>query len=157
LLFAGAAVVAMIAAVGVWFSRSGANLPRPRLIPLTTTAGSEDSPSFSPDGNQVAFAWNGENEDNWDIYVKIIGSATALRLTTDAAADRSPAWSRDGRQIAFVKMGAPRGIYLVSPLGGPEQKILDFDAEAGSLSWSPDGKFLVVAKSYRQESPGAGD
>jgi Tol biopolymer transport system component len=157
LLFAGAAVVAMIAAAGVWFSRSGASLPRPRLVPLTTTAGSEDSPSFSPDGNQVAFAWNGENEDNWDIYVKIIGSATALRLTTDAAADRSPAWSRDGRQIAFVKMGAPRGIYLVSPLGGPEQKILDFDAEAGSLSWSPDGKFLVVAKSYRQESPGTGD
>src|SRR5207247_4760714 len=89
-------------------------------------------------------------------YVKMVGSATALRLTTDAAVDRDPAWSPDGRQIAFVKLGNQPGIYLISPLGGPEQKILDFDADAAPPSWSPDGKFLVMAKRYRQEAPDPG-
>jgi Tol biopolymer transport system component len=58
-----------------------------------------------------------------------------------------PAWSRDGRQIAFRKDGDPTAIYLISPLGGPEQKIVDFDAALGAPAWSPDGKFLVVARS----------
>src|SRR4051794_22130427 len=61
-------------------------------------------------------------------------------------------------EIAFLKYGQRTGIYLVSPLGGPEQKIVDFDAAPGTPAWSPDGKFLVVAKSYRDEKsePGAG-
>ena len=43
-----------------------------------------ESPSFSPDGNQVAFSWNGEKQDNFDIYVKLIGSPTSR------AADHGP-------------------------------------------------------------------
>jgi Tol biopolymer transport system component len=31
-------------------------------VPLTTSSGVETQPSFSPDGNKVAFAWNGERE-----------------------------------------------------------------------------------------------
>lgn len=103
----------------------------------------------------MVFSWDGEKQDNWDLYVKMIGSATALRLTTDAADDLYPAWSPDGRQIAFVKGGQHAGIYLISPLGGPEQKIVDFDAAAGSPAWSPDGKFLVVAKNRPDQKPAA--
>ena len=36
--------------------------------------GLEICPTFSPDGTQVAFSWNGEKEDNFDIYVKFVGS-----------------------------------------------------------------------------------
>ena len=31
--------------------------------------GSEICPSFAPDGERVAFAWDGEKQDNFDIYV----------------------------------------------------------------------------------------
>jgi dipeptidyl aminopeptidase/acylaminoacyl peptidase len=52
----------------------------------------------------VAFAWNGEKQDNFDIYVKMIGTnGPPLRLTTDAAQDYGPAWSPDGRFIAFLR------------------------------------------------------
>ena len=47
-----------------------------------------DRPTFSPDGDQVAFAWNGEKADNFDIYVKIIGSSEVRRLTVDPGSDR---------------------------------------------------------------------
>src|SRR5262249_14765336 len=92
----------------------------------------------------------------WDIYVKMTGSATALRLTMDAAEDTFPAWSRDGREIAFLKSRPESGIYAVSPLGGMEQKIAAFDAAPASPAWSPDGEFLVAAKSYREEQPAPG-
>ena len=149
---AAVATLVIAAGAGLWLSR-GREEPPPRVVPLTTLAGDENDPSFSPDGNQVVFSWNGEKENNWDLYVKMIGSATVLRLTTDSAPDLYPAWSRDGRQIAFLKYGQRTGIYLISPLGGPEQKVVDFDAALGAPAWSPDGKFLVVARSHRILKP----
>ena len=58
----------------------------------------------------MAFVWNGENLDNEDIYVRLVGSGTPLRLTRDPAADRSPVWSPDGREVAFSHLmsGDPR-------------------------------------------------
>jgi serine/threonine protein kinase len=155
LVAAGVALVVTAVATVLWLTRGREPEP-PRLVPLTIFAGSEDYPSFSPDGNQVVFAWNGEKQDNWDLYVKIIGSNTALRLTTDSADDLFPAWSPDGKQIAFFKRGQQRGIYLISPLGGPEQKVVDFDAADGAPAWSPDGRFLLAAKSYEAEKPEPG-
>ena len=70
---------------------------------------------FSPDGNQVAFVWDGERGDNDDIYVKLLGETNALRLTTDPADDGYPAWSPDGKRIAFERFGPKRGIYNLSP------------------------------------------
>ena len=71
-------------------------------IPLTSYSGMERQPSFSLDGSQIAFSWDGEKQDNFDIYVKVIGPGAPLRLTTHAGPDFSPAWSPDGRQIAFL-------------------------------------------------------
>ena len=65
---------------------SGAAGRRPKAVALTSYAGVESEPSFSPDGTKVAFVWNGEKEDNDDIYVKQIGSAGHAR-----AADHEPA------------------------------------------------------------------
>jgi len=97
-----------------------------RPIPFTSYLGHEDQPVFSPDGNQIAFTWDGENEGNVDIYVKLIGTGPPLRLTTNPAPDVSPTWSPDGRSIAFIRQSAESaGIYSVPALGGPERKVVD--------------------------------
>jgi hypothetical protein len=76
-----------------------------RAVALTTFPGSELRPSFSPDGDHVAFMWDGPKRDNPDIYVQRIGSAgPPLRLTTDPRTDYNPAWSPDGRWIAFLRL-----------------------------------------------------
>ena len=53
------------------------NFPRSPVfytsVPLTSYVGSEICPSFAPDGERVAFAWDGEKQDNFDIYVRQIG------------------------------------------------------------------------------------
>jgi WD40-like Beta Propeller Repeat len=54
-------------------------------IPLTTYPGREQQPSFAPDGNSVAFSWNGETEDNWDIYVKLIAIRPVTRFVVKHA------------------------------------------------------------------------
>ena len=101
-------------------------------MPLTSYPGQELQPSFSPDGNHVAFSWNGEKQDNFDIYVKQIGRDKPIRLTTDAGRDFSPAWSPDGRTIAFGRLLSPKssGIFLIPALGGPERKLAESNPPA---------------------------
>ena len=120
-------------------------------MPLTTLSGYEWSPSFSPDGDQIAFSWNGEEWEDASIYVKMIGSAEVRRLTTDPATDGDPSWSPDGRQIAFTRavrtregpVGA-RTVHLVSPVGGPSRRLNDSPV-SGGVSWSPDSQWLAAS------------
>ncbi len=157
---AAVVVTAIAATVGwkLWSTRT-IKLPPPRVMALTSYPGIEAWPSFSPDGQQVAFSWNGEKGDNEDIYVVIVSSDQPLRLTRHVARDVSPAWKPDGTNIAFVRLEEGRaGVYVVSPLGGAERKLAEFsafprDANGGPietsdpvLSWSPDGRWLVVTR-----------
>jgi len=156
---AGALVLAAIAAGAirwrVWMS-SQPQEAAVRPLPLTSYAGLEDEPSFSPDGNQVAFSWNGEKEDNTDIYVKVVGPGSPLRLTTDPSDDRFPRWSPDGRSIAFIREQAfaddAFSLFIMPALGGPERKIGSFASHGGrwildfpSMCWTPDSKALIVS------------
>lgn len=122
----------------------------PVAVPFTTLPGIEDYPAFSPDGNQVAYAWMGEQTTDQGIYVKLIGPGTVLRLTAPVKGAYSyPAWSPDGRYLAFYR-SAPghSGYYVVSALGGPERLILGIEAGfCGGLDWSPDGRELLMAHS----------
>jgi Tol biopolymer transport system component/predicted Ser/Thr protein kinase len=148
-----AAVLLAVFALGagtLWFMRSPSKTPEAAFnpIPLTTYPGHLGMPSFSPDGNQVAFHWNGEKQDNFDIYVKMIGTnGPPLRLTTDAAVDHSPAWSPDGRFVAFLRV-QPSGkdaLLLIPAIGGQERKIAEISGE-GRPTWSPDGNWLAISE-----------
>jgi Tol biopolymer transport system component len=152
-----AAALGALAVPGLWLLRRS---PAPRAaslpIPLTAYIGSALGAAFSPDGRQVAFAWNGVHEDNYDIYLKTIGSESPTRLTTDPAADLSPAWSPDGRRIAFWRnLGKGRAaVMLVPAAGGPEVKIAETSAPPfpnsppnpynRNLAFSLDGNWLII-------------
>ncbi|MCJ7504017.1 MAG: serine/threonine-protein kinase, partial [Acidobacteriia bacterium] len=157
LALAAIAIVVLVVALGVvgwfWFGRSRATTPEAALtaVPLTSYTGSEYYPSFSPDGTQVAFSWDGEKQDNFDIYVKLVGAEPPLRLTTNPAVETSPAWSPDGRWIAFDRVlpGGKVAVVLISPIGGPERILTEmyFDehnVEGHFLAWSPDSHWLAV-------------
>jgi eukaryotic-like serine/threonine-protein kinase len=116
-----------------------------RVSPLTTFDGSEDFAAFSPDGNQIAFAWDGGTGEKKDIYIKLIGAGAPLRLTNNPAEDSHPAWSPDGSHIAFIRHEQyENGIYLIPALGGVERKVGQTIPNTSGLAWSPDGKYLAV-------------
>jgi eukaryotic-like serine/threonine-protein kinase len=154
---ASAAVVALAAATLVWWlARPGEQVSAPRdVVPLTSSAGSEEEPGFSPDGRQVAFAWNGESQDNYDIYVKLIGAPKPLRLTTDPAEDHGPVFSPDGQSIGFTRVSNGRLRYVVIPaIGGGERVVADLGPDTRdptspfgwtcSATWLHDGRSVIV-------------
>ncbi len=168
IMLPAAAVLAGIAMFLAWLAM---RQPRPAqtpltVVPLTTYPDLEYQPSFSPDGNAVAFVWDGEAQKNRDIYVKTMGEEQPLRLTDHPADDCSPAWSPDGRFVAFARR--PRGqgclgttlrnaeILLIPPLGGPEHKLsegLRGPAPLPHLAWSRDGRWLVFPHGDSPDEP----
>jgi eukaryotic-like serine/threonine-protein kinase len=144
------------AALWWWTRETTTGLAALEVVPLTSDAGQEESPSFSPDGSQVAYSWDGERQDNRDIYVKLIGAPTPLRLTNDPADDLDPVFSPDGRSIGFVRVSKERWTYVITPaIGGGERKVAELPqqvVESGSpygshwsSAWMPDGRSIVLS------------
>jgi Tol biopolymer transport system component/predicted Ser/Thr protein kinase len=152
----GALLVAAVA--GFWAQRRvpGASAPPLSLVSLTTLPGLELHPTFSPDGEQVAFAWNGEKQDNWDIYLKLVGSSEVRRLTMDAGRDDVPTWSPDGREIAFLRtVEGGQSVFTVSPVTGTERKITSAASEhLVGLTWSHDGRWLATSRTTEGQGGG---
>jgi Tol biopolymer transport system component len=125
-------------------------------VPLTSDLGSEIQPTFSPDGNEVAYAWDGPAQNKWDIYVKMIGSDSPLRLTKGPEANGLPSWSPDGRFIAFRRFLPEQRrsqILVIPPIGGPERIISEDPLMDGPLAWSPDNRWIITSSSERQRGP----
>jgi tricorn protease-like protein len=100
------------------------------------------SPSWSPDGNTIAF------ERNFDIYTVDLGSGATKRLTTGGG--NYPDWSPDGARIAF-SWGFD--VYAMNRDGTGVAKLTNSpgrDAQGGFViyrdpAWSPDGTTIALA------------
>lgn len=143
----GLAVILVVLVVGaVWGLRSPSERPGAPIyaVPVTTYPGRESAPELSPDGERVAFSWQGEAQDNTDVYVKYVDAAPVLRLTTGSSRDRNPAWSPDGTEIAFMSRDGDCRIRVVSAIGGTPRPVGSCGASIyGDLTWSPDGAWLA--------------
>ena len=147
LLFASALVLVGIAA---WwfFPRAKQSVPVVEIVPLTGITGSQNWPSFSPDGSQVTFALNYDSNNKGNgLYTALVGGDKLLHLT-DGPGDCCPAWSPDGQAVAFSR-NSEEGfdIYTVSPLGGTPHKLYArAPVTKPVVAWSPDGKLLAFSE-----------
>ena len=156
LIWASVLGLLVTAAFGGWLlSRSPKRPELPmKVIPLTSLKGFEIGPGFSRDGTRVAFGWDGEAQDNYDIYVQLVGSAEPpQRLTTEPAFEVNPVWSPDDRQIAYLRLDPQRqelNVWVMSALGGPSRKVSDLSVSF-SIGWSPDGRLHQRGRSVTEE------
>jgi Tol biopolymer transport system component len=155
-----AGLLALAAAfAGVWIGRSreapsdDSRFGEGSLTQLTTDPGYEGEPTFSPDGQTIAYV--ADRDGNFEIYLQQISGGPALNLTRNPAQDIQPAFSPDGREIAFVSNRSSRSdiihagpnlphvggdIWVMPALGGSARRI----AENGNFpSWTPDGSGLL--------------
>ena len=140
-LAAGLAGFALGAAALLLFARGGEEVDPVDLIPFATEPETETSPSFSPDGESIAY-WKAGNQ----LWVRALNNPNAVLLAEGASG--KPIWSRDGNRVCY-KSG--REFWCVSAAGGSTRKLLD-DAGFGTPQFTLDGKSLLFIR-RAPESP----
>jgi Tol biopolymer transport system component len=132
-----------------------------RVTPVTSSGGSEALAAYSPAGNRLAFSWNGENEDAFQIYIRDEASGGLSPFSSDPAFHHySPAWSPDGRRIAFARIGRGTAEFCLGPVDGSMPAACGLQAWAAraevpgrQLDWSPDGRFLAIVDKAAPREP----
>jgi Tol biopolymer transport system component len=124
---------------------------------LTEEDANDFDPSWSPDGDKIAFVSFRDGSNNMEIYVMDADGSDQTRLTdNDDALDREPSWSPDSDKIAFVsdrdligippdEIGDANAIYSMDADDGDDVTMLtDNDVPLGSRpTWSPDGEKIA--------------
>lgn len=100
---------------------------------------------LSPDGTEVAFAWN--RSGTFEIFSAPLESERIFQMTEAGERSVSPRWSPDGRQIAFMR---DRGgnerfdLWLVDRDGEHERNLTNEpDVMHRDIAWSPDGREIA--------------
>jgi tricorn protease len=123
---------------------------------LTSEPASDDTPQFSPDGKMLAFERAGEEIRLIDLDSRKERSLTRAQLQRPPLiSDRPFVWSPDSKWIAFMPVGEKlfRNVNVV-PVAGGESRPVSFLGNVGSntVSWSPDGSFLIFDTGQRTET-----
>jgi len=143
-LFAASAIVLALIGGGTWWlmraTSASSVIHIPALKRLTSDPGLTTEPALSPDGKLLAYASDRGGGSNLDIWVQQLAGGEPIRLTNDPADDREPSFSPDGSKIVFRSDRRGGGIYVVSTLGGAEQKVAE---HGNNPRFSPDGKWIA--------------
>lgn len=137
------ALVMAVAILGTGFAivwaRGATAAAAPVVVPVTSFVGTETTPAFAPDGQTIAYAWDGPTGDNFDIYLQPIGG-TPARLTSGPAAETHPAFSPDGRTVAFIRN---RSRLIVIPRQGGAERDLGSVGDP-RVTFTPDGASVAA-------------
>ena len=92
---------------------------------LTNNRGWDWFPSWSPDGERIAFASDRRGDFvNFEIYVMDADGGNQRRLTENRHEDSSPSWSPDGKRITFnSRRDGNLEIYVMDANGGNQQRL----------------------------------
>jgi dipeptidyl aminopeptidase/acylaminoacyl peptidase len=113
-------------------------------------------PQWSPDGLQVSYTTRptpqADDNDLSEVWLLKVSTAEKRKLVPGTTRSDAARWSPDGRFIAYsgspdMAGGVmPTYIYVVPASGGtPKQLTAKFELEAGSPSWSRDGRTIYFS------------
>ena len=103
-------------------------------VHLTAHPGQDHQPSWSPDGQPIAF--RSDRDGNDEVYTMTQGGALQTRLTSDSATDSEPAWSPDGSKILFrSSRDGNAEIYVMGSSGAAQTRLTTIPQFDGHPDW----------------------
>jgi len=119
----------------IWIYPTAGGTP----VRLDSESTDQHGPSWSPDGNWIAYRRmiNG----SWSIVKTPLGGGAAMRLDEANPGGAATDWSPDGRWIAHVRQD---GMHLISP-DGAETRVLA-GLRSGAFRFSRDGSRIFAAR-----------
>ena len=114
---------------------------------VTNTPAIESQLSWAPDSRRLMYASN--RDGAWHLYAYDFATGAETQLTRGDKSDIQARWSPDGSQIAFVRDA--REVHVLDVASGRDRVIAHgtfsrppFGGSGeGTVSWSPDGKFVA--------------
>ena len=112
---------------------------------LTNHPFSDQSPTWSPDGGQIAFQ---STRDGIGIFVMDSDGSNQRLLAKpppETGGDSYPAWSPDGKKIVFEssRKNGKADIYVMNADGTNRRRLTKHLAHDRYPAWSPDGEKIV--------------
>jgi dipeptidyl aminopeptidase/acylaminoacyl peptidase len=129
-----------------------------RVEPLTTGTHYEHSVDWSPNGQELVFLTNHDEDDdeffNYDVFALKLADKSTRRLSATESNEYRPQWSPDGRMIAF--QATKRGLtdrettmedthaWVMNADGSGRRDVgAGIDNRQGVPQWSADGTALL--------------
>lgn len=130
------------------------------LVRTTDTRRNEWMPTWSPDGDHIAFVRKDKTQTQQIFVMRSDGSGRPRQLTFGKGTTRWPDWSPDGKRIAFSATTSQGNseLFTIRPNGRGLKRITQ-GAWVYYPSWSPDGRKIAWDDwryVYEAQDPGCG-
>lgn len=114
------------------------------VIRLADLIGASYSPTWSPDGSQIAFV--NDQEGDGDIYMMTADGQRIITLNVGPEfEDNAPAWTPDGRRVAFASNREDDlfQAYAVDVESREVTRLLDIPRDVQSIAFQPNAAFRL--------------
>jgi Tol biopolymer transport system component len=142
------AIVALVAAL-----RGRKEPPAATVETIVSLPGAANSPSWSPDGQKLAFTWDTGGSNSQRVFILNSGSENPVELTHGSAPEFHPVWAPDGRSVALLReiSSSVYAIVVVDIESKKERLLRTLTAIlpmplSPALDWSSDGKWIVSSE-----------
>jgi dipeptidyl aminopeptidase/acylaminoacyl peptidase/Tfp pilus assembly protein PilF len=123
---------------------------------LTTSLARDSAPSWSPDGQWLAYVEGGDPKDLWygASHLAVVSAAGGAPRALTAALDRNvsqPRFAPDGRSVLFLlEDGGNQHLARVGTGGGAVERVVGGERDVRAFDLAADGTIVVLESSPQQ-------
>ena len=116
-----------------------------QIIPVTNDEAAKLTPSWSPDGDRLAYI--SDVEGSWNVFSYELATKKTIKIGVAFGTPSGIAWSPDGAYIAFSSNFGPRlgQLWIMSVATGKKQQVgRAITSSIGCPTWSPDSRRIGI-------------